>query len=368
MERQVYLHSFKPVLPLYHLPQDELVNWTLESHKRCSELLGEETLHLEKLQKYCLSSEQIGERFYECDDVNMKWNEHEIYSLSDESPYGAEIFDRNQFFANRAQDIFSEIYQTEEKPGHLIHVTCTGYVSPSPAQMYFSHQDSAPAISHAYHMGCYASLPSIRLASGIVQGLGEDQVDIVHTEMCSLHMNPSMHNPEQIVVQTLFADGHIKYSAASSAVGPSFQVLKIKEQLVPDSGEDMTWVPSAYGMKMTLSREVPLKIAHVLGKFVKELCEEAGETIEDVVKNGLFAIHPGGPKIIAGVQERLGLSHEQVAASLKVLKERGNMSSATLPHVWNEMMKGELKNDQLVLSLAFGPGLTIFGSLFRVKV
>lgn len=368
MEREVYLHSFKPVLPLYHLPQDELVHWTLEGHKLCAELLGQDAINWEKLTKYCLSSEQIGERFYECDDVDLKWKDHEIYQLSSEAPMGAEIFDRNKFFAARAKDVFAEIYQEESRPDHLIHVTCTGYVSPSPAQMFFSEQESAPEISHAYHMGCYASLPSIRLASGIVQGLKEDHVDIVHTEMCSLHMNPSIHHPEQIVVQTLFADGHIKYSASNTPRGPSFQLLKVKEQLVPESGADMTWVPSAYGMKMTLSREVPLKIAQVLGKFVNDLCEEAGVTLSDVVRSGLFAIHPGGPKIIAGVQERLGLSDEQVAASLQVLKERGNMSSATLPHVWDQMLKGDVKDGQIVLSLAFGPGLTIFGSIFRVSV
>jgi len=61
-------------------------------------------------------------------------------------------------------------------------------------------------VIHAYHMSCYASLPTIRLAAGLV-ATGKSRVDIVHTEMCTLHMDPSQHLPEQLVVQTLFADG-----------------------------------------------------------------------------------------------------------------------------------------------------------------
>jgi prepilin-type processing-associated H-X9-DG protein len=84
------------------------------------------------------------------------------------------------------------------------------------------------AITHAYHMGCYASLPAVRIAHALVQSEKVENpsflVDIVHNEMCSLHMNPSSHSPEQMVVQTLFADGHVKYSLS---VTPEENNLKV---------------------------------------------------------------------------------------------------------------------------------------------
>jgi predicted naringenin-chalcone synthase len=368
MESEVFLHSFRPIYPQHHKSQDDLVKWTLESHQRCADLLGQQKLQLEKMQRYCLASDQIEQRYYECDDVNLDWKEHDIYRISQDEPFGADILKRNEFFCQRATDIFKEIYTDEIKPNHLIHVTCTGYVSPSPPQLFFAGTSSPPEITHAYHMGCYASLPSVRMATAIVRGLNEEKVDLVHTEMCSLHMNPSLHYPEQIVVQTLFADGHIKYTAGSNPLGPSFEVLRVKEELVPDSEEDMTWIPAPFGMKMSLSKEVPAKIGEALEGFVLGLCAEAKVSFEDVRKNGLFAIHPGGPRIITSVQQKLNLRDEQVMASLKVLRERGNMSSATLPHVWHEILQGPLHDGQLVLSLAFGPGLTIFGSIFRVRL
>jgi predicted naringenin-chalcone synthase len=192
----------------------------------------------------------------------------------------------------------------------------------------------------------------------------EKEIDIVHTEMCSLHLRPEIHTPEQIVVQTLFADGHIKYAVSDEHKG--MKIICVHEKMIPDSLEDMTWVPSSHGMSMTLSREVPIKIRDALPGFIQELCDRAGIDKTDVMKNGIFAIHPGGPKIIEAVQKKLELRNEQVELSKKVLFERGNMSSATLPHVWNEIVNSSPESGTIVLSLAFGPGLTIFGSLFEV--
>ena len=184
--------------------------------------------------------------------------------------------------------------------------------------------------------------------------------------MCSLHHDPSAHTPEQIVVQSLFADGHMKYSISGQTEGISFKIKAIKEKLIPDSEDDMTWVPSSFGMKMTLSREVPAKIGEELLSFLQEMCRESGYDFLDLQKKAIFAVHPGGPKIINAVAAKLGLSADQVRASVKVLKERGNMSSATLPHVWHEILLSQPEAGQMVISLAFGPGLTIFGSIFEV--
>lgn len=352
MNKETFIHSFVPVLPEFHLSQEQINDWILEAHKEShSGEVGQ------GLQRFCLSDKYISQRYFECPDVNAEWDKHEIYTMPD----GVSLLERNMFYGKKASTVFEKIYG-EEVPEHVIHVTCTGYLSPSPAQRYFC-KGSAPEITHAYHMGCYASLPSVRMAQGLHLSR-EKTIDIVHTEMCSLHLDPKAHTPEQIVVQTLFADGHIKYSVGESAEG--LKILGIKEKLLPDSHEDMTWVPGAHGMRMTLSKEVPIKIRDALPEFIKELCEECGIENREILHTAWFAIHPGGPKIIEAVQKRLELREEQVRFSHKVLFERGNMSSATLPHVWNEIFH-EANDGDKVLSLAFGPGLTIFGGLFEVK-
>jgi predicted naringenin-chalcone synthase len=119
-------------------------------------------------------------------------------------------------------------------------------------------------------------------------------------------------------------------------------------------------------MQMTLSREVPTKIAAHLRNFVAKLAEESGLDLPGLLKDSIFAVHPGGPKIIESVRATLELTKEQISTSEKILLERGNMSSATLPHIWKELLEQNVKSGTKVVSLAFGPGLTMFGAVFEI--
>lgn len=362
MEKELFLHSLTPVLPAHSLPQNELVNWIVKAHKRAFSFESHEEAPERLWKRFCLGDSYISKRYFECYDVDDNWEDHSIYRITKETPQGATMGERNLYFREKVSDVFAKFYENKI-PRHVIHVSCTGYVAPSPAQIFFQKKETSPTITHAYHMGCYASLPSTRMAAGMAN-LYKEEVDVVHTEMCSLHFNPTVHTPEQFVVQTLFADGYIKYSVSEEKKG--FRILGIHEKLVPDSLEDMTWIPNTHGMSMTLSRNVPGKISEVLPQFMKELCQKTGTDLRSLYREAVFAVHPGGPKIIEGVQKQLELTPSQVELSHKVLYERGNMSSATLPHVWNEILKEKKHTGKKVVSLAFGPGLTIFGSVFEV--
>jgi predicted naringenin-chalcone synthase len=128
----------------------------------------------------------------------------------------------------------------------------------------------------------------------------------------------------------------------------------------------MQWSVGDHGMVMTLARDVPERIAANLRDFVTELYARAGLDIALEGKTSLFAVHPGGPRILDGVRDVLELTESQVAHSRAVLYERGNMSSATLPHIWQRMVVDPMVvRGTLIASLAFGPGLTLCGGLFR---
>jgi predicted naringenin-chalcone synthase len=225
-------------------------------------------------------------------------------------------------------------------------------------------------------MGCYAAFPALRLASGFLsrerfEGNASARVDMVHTELCTLHLNPTLHSIEQLVIQSLFADGLIKYSAVNLEAEtpldtPHLTVLAQHEQILPDSADAMTWVCSEWGMHMTLARTVPEQIARALPAFLEVLSQKAGFNTEGLRSSARFAIHPGGPKIVADIQSLLELSEIQVTASKQVLAECGNMSSATLPHIWERLLNDEaVPAGTIIVSLAFGPGLTMCGSVME---
>lgn len=79
-----------------------------------------------------------------------------------------------------------------------------------------------------------------------------------------------------------------------------------------------------------------------------------------------WAIHPGGPKIVDVVADRLGLDEPAVEASRAVLADHGNCSSATLLLILDQMLHADdLDAGDPVVAMAFGPGLTLYATLLR---
>ena len=380
----VFLNQFQIEKPKNCVPQSDLLNWIIKCHQIAeSKISAPEPMDLELLNKlfhrYGVKPSQISQRYFECDDIlSTDFSTHEIFKITDQQNNGADITQRAHFFSERAYTTFKKFYNLEKKlprPDHLIHVSCTGYISPSAAQKIVTEENWSQTtdITHAYHMGCYAAMPAVRLAKSLVLAENLDRsvknftTDIVHNEMCGLHMNPLAQTPEQMVVQTLFADGHAKYTATTTSLpnGKNLKILAVLEKVLPESQQDMSWLPAPWGMQMNLSREVPEKIKLVLKKFSEELFSKSGLSMTEGLQS-IFAVHPGGPKIIDSVQQVLELSDDQISESKKILFERGNMSSATLPHVWNEILNNNYSAGTRVVSYAFGPGLTLFGSVFEV--
>lgn len=334
------------------------------------------------LQRYGCSSDRIATRGVEIADFSQaNWEEMKLFSLKD-GPFGPTMGQRSAQFREIAGRACATLLPKDlTPPDHLIHVTCTGYISPSCAQeqVVQNRWHEKTVVTHAYHMGCYASLPAVRMAEGFLAVSSHDpscesgtpRVDILHTEVCSLHVQVYDHSPEQLIVQSLFADGFIVYSAVPSTHAEAFHgsglsVDALHEELVPGTIDAITWECSEWGMRMGLSPDVPRVIATALQPFVERLCRRGGVSFPEIRAKSVFAVHPGGPKIIDRVQSVLHLQDEQLHASRMILKTCGNMSSATLPHVWEQIIADPtIASGTFVVSLAFGPGLCISGALSR---
>ncbi len=348
----MYISSFHHIKPRYKASQEQLLDWIARAHEKSGQDVKQQ------LFKLGLGPEKIEQRYFEIPDIFCKeWSEMPIYPL-DRFPQGVGLDKRCQFFDAVVSQRFEEFYpEHAEFPEHLIHVTCTGYTSPSGAQKIVSKRNAPTTVTHAYHMGCYGYIPALRMARGF-----STPTDIVHTEVCSLHMNPARHATDQLVVQSLFADGFIKYHVSPEVKTPSFKILVLHEQIIPETLDQMTWRCEDWGHGFSLSKEIPVSILRALPKFLEALSEKSGKDL----KQSLFAIHPGGPKILSQIGKLLQLEPGQLRDSEAILKERGNMSSATLPHIWERILNNqEIPSGTLITSLAFGPGLTIGGGVFE---
>lgn len=72
-----------------------------------------------------------------------------------------------------------------------------------------------------------------------------------------------------------------------------------------------------------------------------------------------WAVHPGGRAILDKVKQSLALREGALAASRTVLRDYGNMSSATILFVLKELLDDAESEPAMTCAMAFGPGLTV---------
>jgi predicted naringenin-chalcone synthase len=269
------------------------------------------------------------------------------------------IFSEHAF--TMAQSAFAD---AEEAPSYLIEVSCTGYDAPYTAQKLLLDKgwQNQTRLLKLGHMGCYASVPALNLAAELLRSPHTKlPVSIFSVEFCSLHLSPTAWEPDQIVANILFADGAARMDLSRDPSPQCLAVLDHSETLIPDSADCMTWTPGDSRFRMVLSKKVGLKIGEVLRDNVSLFLDKHSLRIQDIDR---FAVHPGGPLIIETVQRALSLDEETVRHSKAILHKFGNMSSSTLPHIWASMQSdAQVKPGERIVSLAFGPGLTLMINL-----
>lgn len=367
----MYLNNFKSIQPPHSKNQTATLQWLAAVYKAAQKVQSNtEDDYNRLLERVACSEKQINNRyFFIPDPLNTNWNNQPIYPVNN-FPQGVSTHRRHEFYHKTVTKIFNDIYIDRKFPDDIIHISCTGYVSPSAAQMTALKAPNKVTVTHSYHMGCYGAFPALRMASGFLSNqeiLGQkNTVDLVHTELCSLHMNPQDPTLEQMVIQSLFADGAIAYSMTSQPPQKGLKIKSLREELIPDTAEAMEWMVSDWGMKMTLSKDVPTMVGQKIRDFTTRWLQSCDEDLHGLLKKAVFAVHPGGPKIIDQVAQQLELRAEQVEGSRQLLRDRGNMSSATLPHIWERICEDEsIEPGTPIVSFAFGPGLTICGSLME---
>lgn len=345
-----------------------------------------------KFDKYAVSSDQIRQRqlvfFPNLTDIRISDGEvtlaepkHEYLRLfsGPEDTRGADLKTRHLSYGKIVGDCVADMYSDAMAgPDELIHVTSSGYLAPSPVERMVAHKEwFDTTVTHCYHKHCYGAFPAIKMAHGFLSSsltgatAPKHRVDIVHTELLSGHHNIEDSGVENIIAMTLFADGFIKYSACSEAYAREhglrgLRILAMNEQLLPDAADAITMVPTDHQFQVTLSVMVPVVIKRHVYAFVADLMRRVGMDFERDKDSMMFAIHPGGPKIVEHVQNELRLREDQVAISKSVFHENGNMSSATIPHIMKAILEEKaVRPETRIVCLGFGPGLTVSGLILE---
>jgi alkylresorcinol/alkylpyrone synthase len=251
----------------------------------------------------------------------------------------------------------------------LTVVSCTGYATPG-LDILLARDLGFPVSTqrlHVGHMGCYAALPALATVADAANARGQRAV-MACVELTSLHIQPPVDGEQdldrdQVVAHALFSDAAAAVAVVPGGGSGGLEVLDLVARTDVDRAPLMTWDVTDLGFRMGLSPQVPKVLAeHVVGA-VDELCARGGIERSHVAA---WAVHPGGPRIVDAVADRLELDEEHVADSRAVLAEHGNCSSATILLILDRITaSGRLYPGDHVVAMAFGPGLTLYAALLR---
>jgi predicted naringenin-chalcone synthase len=247
---------------------------------------------------------------------------------------------------------------------HLIVASCTGFTAPGLDQQLTKRLGLNPSIERTLvgFMGCSAAVNALRLARQIVRSEPHARVLTVNLELCTLHLQDST-DLEVNLGALLWGDG----SAASLVTAePNGIVLEnFRAATIPDSYGLLTWSIGDSGFEMNLSGEVPIRIASALRQELRRNDDQGFLSANDKHDVALWAVHPGGRTILDAVQQALDLDPHALCWSRGVLRDYGNMSSATLMFVLDRMMRSA-PADSNGVAMAFGPGLVAETFRFRL--
>jgi predicted naringenin-chalcone synthase len=255
------------------------------------------------------------------------------------------------------------IETVRDEISHLVVASCTGFTAPGLDQQLAYALDLDPGIERTMvgFMGCAAAVNALKIAHHVVRSEPGSKVLVVNLELCTLHMQETS-DLEEILSALLFGDGCA--ATLVSARPEGIALMDFRSATLPETRDLISWHIGDSGFRMRLSGEVPSQIARALRHEAARNDDGGifrGDRPEAV---GLWAVHAGGRTILDAVQQGLELDGTALGWSRGVLREFGNMSSATLMFVLERMMRAA-PDEAKGFAMAFGPGLVAETFRFR---
>ncbi len=273
----------------------------------------------------------------------------------------------------KANDVFIEVAQQlgervidcalkmaglrREHIGAIFFVTVTGVASPSIDARLVNRMGLSPQIRRnpIFGLGCVAGAAGLTRAADYVRAYPDQVAVLLSVELCSLTWQREDVSVANLISSGLFGDGAAAVLVAGANVprrGP--RILASHNVFYPDTEDVMGWNISEKGFRIVLSPDVPKVVRENLGRDVDTFLAAHGLTRKDI---GSWIMHTGGPKVLEATAEALDLPREALDVSWEALRRVGNLSSASVLVVLDEIMKHRrpAPGTRSVLA-AMGPG------------
>lgn len=241
--------------------------------------------------------------------------------------------------------------------GALFFTSVTGISSPSIDALLINRMGLPKNIKRVpiFGLGCVAGAAGIARCADYVRAYPGQAAALVSVELCSLTIQREDLSVANLISSGLFADGSAAVIVTGddvNALGP--EIVATRSVFYPETEEMMGWTISEKGFRITLSPEVPVLIREHLGQDVDTFLADHGYARGDI---GSWVLHTGGPKVLEATAAALGLNNGQLDASWECLKKVGNLSSASVLVVLEDVMRNRRpESGTLGVLAAMGPG------------
>ena len=239
----------------------------------------------------------------------------------------------------------------------LFVVSVTGIASPSLDARLINRMDLNPNVKRVpiFGLGCVAGAAGIARAADYVRAFPDHVACLLAVELCSLTLQRDDLSMANLISSGLFGDGAAAVLVTGSqrpVKGP--RILSTRSIFYPGTEDVMGWRISENGFHIVLSANVPQVIQQHLREDVDSFLGDHGLTRGDI---GTWILHPGGPKVLKATAAALELPPEAIAVSWEVLRKVGNLSSASVLLVLEQVFRDHNpKPGTYGLLAAMGPG------------
>lgn len=238
----------------------------------------------------------------------------------------------------------------------IVSTTVTGLAVPSLDARIAAVVGLRPDVKRVplFGLGCVAGAAGIARLHDHLVGHPDDVAALVAVELCSLTVQRDDVSVPNLVASGLFGDGAAAVVAGGASYDGPVQVLASRSRLYPDSERTMGFDVGSTGLRIVLDAQVPTLVGRYVREDVDAFLADHGLARADI---GWWVCHPGGPKVIDALRDALELSDHDLALTRASLARIGNLSSASVLHVFSDTLEERPPEPgSHGLLMAMGPG------------
>jgi alkylresorcinol/alkylpyrone synthase len=240
---------------------------------------------------------------------------------------------------------------------YIITVSCTGIMIPSLDAYLINKMKLRQDIVRlpVTEMGCAAGISGIIYAKNFLKANPGKRAAVIAVESPTATFQLDDFSMPNIVSAAIFGDGAACCLLSSHDDDDGPEIIDEQMYHFYDAEHMMGFKLTNSGLQMVLDIEVPDTIASHFGDIIHPFLQRNNLSIEDIDH---LIFHPGGKKIVQTVEELFSGLGKNINDTKEVLRQYGNMSSATVLYVLERIIDSNPKKGERGVMLSFGPGFS----------